>query len=84
MPWHNLYLSDQKILKTKFNQIKLVNINEIFSTYYFISRVLNAALSKKINKSPRYNDLLNIIGWLLPQETIKNFSQLKIYKFNKK
>ena len=84
MPWHNLYLDDQKILKTKFNQIKLVNINEIFSTYYFISRVLNAAVSKKINKSPRYNDLLNIIGWLLPQETIKNFSQLKIYKFKKK
>mgnify|MGYP001232535496 CR=1 FL=1 len=84
MPWHNLYLDDQKILNTKFKKIKLVKIYEIFSTYYFISRVLNAAMSKKLNKSPRYNDLLNIIGWLLPQQTVKNFSQLKIYKFKKK
>tara|TARA_B100000989_G_scaffold228057_1_gene175129 strand:- start:371 stop:1120 length:750 start_codon:yes stop_codon:yes gene_type:complete len=76
-PWHNLYFDDVKIKSTKFSGIKLLNIKELFSTYYFISRVLNAAISKK----PSYNDLLNLIGWKLPQELIKNFSQLRLYEF---
>ena len=76
-PWHNLYFDDVRIKSTKFSGIKLLNIKELFSTYYFISRVLNAAISKK----PSYNDLLNLIGWKLPQELIKNFSQLRLYQF---
>ena len=76
-PWHNLYLNDMKIKNTKFSGIKLVNIKELFSTYYFTSRVLNAVLTKK----PSYNDILNLTGWKLPQNLIKNFSQLKLYEF---
>ena len=37
-PWHNLYLDDKKIIKTKFKNIRLLEIKELFSTYYFISR----------------------------------------------
>ena len=77
-PWHNLYLEDSKINKTNFNGLKLVNIKELFSTYYFTSRVLNAA----INPKPTYNDLLNLTGWKLPQNTIEGFSQLRLYEFN--
>ena len=77
-PWHNLYLEDSKIKKTNFNGLKLVNIKELFSTYYFTSRVLNAA----INSKPSYNDLLNLTGWKLPQNTIEGFSQLRLYEFN--
>ena len=77
-PWHNLYLEDSKIKKTNFNGLKLVNIKELFSTYYFTSRVLNAA----INPKPSYNDLLNLTGWKLPQNTIEGFSQLRLYEFN--
>ena len=76
-PWHNLYLEDSKIKKTNFNGLKLVNIKELFSTYYFTSRVLNAA----INPKPHYNDLLNLKGWKLPQNTIEGFSQLRLYEF---
>ena len=79
-PWHNLYLDDSKIKKTNFNGLKLVNIKELFSTYYFTSRVLNAA----INPKPRYNDLLNLTGWKLPQNAIEGFSQLRLYEFNTK
>ena len=82
-PWHNLYLDDKKIMKTKFKNIKLLEIKELFSTYYFISRTLNAALAKKKKKVPKYNDILNIIGWRLPQNIIRNFSQLKLYEFKK-
>ena len=76
-PWHNLYLNDFKMKKTKFSGIKLTNIKELFSTYYFTSRVLNAA----INKNPSYDDALNKIGWKLPQNLVENFSQLKLYEF---
>ena len=82
-PWHNLYLDDKKIIKTKFKNIRLLEIKELFSTYYFISRTLNAALAKKKKKVPKYNDILNIIGWRLPQNIIRNFSQLKLYEFKK-
>ena len=79
-PWHNLYLEDSKLKKTNFSGIKLVDIKELFSTYYFTSRVLNAA----INPKPSYNDLLNLTGWKMPQNTIKGFSQLRLYEFKSK
>ena len=79
-PWHNLYLEDKKLKKTKFKGIKFVKIEELFSTYYFTSRVLNAA----INPKPSYNDLLNLKGWKLPQNIIKGFSQLRLYRFETK
>ena len=76
-PWHNLYLDDMKIKKTNFKGLTLVNITELFSTYYFTSRVLNAAIKKK----PAYSDLLNLTGWKLSQNLIKGFSQLRLYEF---
>ena len=79
-PWHNLNLDDTKIKKTKFKGIQLLNITELFSTYYFTSRVLNAA----INHKPKYNDLLNLNGWKLSQNLIKGFSQLRLYEFKLK
>ena len=79
-PWHNLYLDDSKIEKSFFQGIKLVEIKELFSSYYFTSRVLNAA----INSKPNYHDPLNMIGWKLPQNLIKGFSQLKLYTFKTK
>ena len=79
-PWHNLYFEDAKIKQTIFKSIKLVNIKELFSTYYFTSRVLNAA----INQKPSYNNLLNLTGWKLPQNLVEGFSQLKLYEFKSK
>lgn len=76
-PWHNLYLDDKIIKKTNFAKIKLIKIEELFSTYYFTSRVLNASINKKIS----YEDPLNLVGWQLPQDLIKGFSQLRLYEF---
>ena len=83
MPWHNLYLDDKKILNTKFKKIKLVKIHELCSTYYYYSRVINAALSKKESRKPKYKDHLNLLGWRASQDLIKGFSQLKMYEFKK-
>ena len=79
-PWHNLYFNDDKIRKTNFKGVKLVKIKELFSTYYFTSRVLNAATNQK----PNYNDLLNLTGWKLPQDLVEGFSQLRLYEFKVK
>ena len=79
-PWHNLYFDDLKVKQTVFKGIKLTKIKEVFSTYYFTSRVLNAATNKK----PSYNDLLNLTGWMLPQDLIRGFSQLRLYIFKSK
>ena len=76
-PWHNLYFDDLKIKQTRFDGIKLIDIKELFSTYYFTSRVLNAVRNPK----PSYNDLLNLAGWKLPQNLIEGFSQLRLYEF---
>ena len=81
MPWHNLYLDDKKIINSKFKKIKLKKIHEIFSTYYFMSRIINAINSKQLKRKPQYNDKLNLTGWSLPQNLIKGFSQLKVYEF---
>jgi ubiquinone/menaquinone biosynthesis C-methylase UbiE len=83
-PWHNLYLDDNRVIGSKFKNIKLVNIHELFSTYYFLSRVINAIQNKKNNTQPKYSDALNLVGWKLPQNLTDGFSQLKLYQFKSK
>jgi len=83
-PWHNLYLDDKKITDCKYKNIKLLKIHELFSTYYFLSRIVNA-YQNKLNKLPsNYDDDLNLLGWKLPQNITKEFSQLKLYQFKLK
>ena len=80
-PWHNLYLDDKKIINYKYKKIRLIKIQELFSTYYFLSRIINA-YQNKLNMLPsKYDDDLNLLGWKLPQDTTKGFSQLKLYQF---
>ena len=80
-PWHNLYLDDNKIINCKYKKIKLIRIQELFSTYYFLSRIINA-YQNKLNMLPsKYDDDLNLLGWKLPQDVTKGFSQLKLYQF---
>ena len=81
MPWFNLYLNDKKIISTKFKKIKLVKIQELFSTYFFVSRVINAYHNEKNNSKPKYNDHINLGAWKLPQKLTEGFSQLKLYIF---
>ena len=65
-------------------KIKLFKIHELFSTYYFLSRIINA-YQNKLNMLPStYNDALNLLGWKLPQDITKGFSQLKLYQFKLK
>ena len=83
-PWHNLYFNDDQLKKFKFKNVKLTFMHDFTSTYYFVSRIINAIEKQKKKKIPKYNDLLNIIGWNLNENLIKGFSQTKIYEFRPK
>lgn len=81
--WHNVYINDIKIRRTSFKNLKLIKIEELFSTYYFFSRVLNALFCSFFRLEPRYDDLINRIGWFLPQNFLKSYSRERIYFFKK-
>ena len=55
-----------------------------YSLLYFLSRIINA-YQNKLNMLPsKYDDALNLLGWKLPQDVTKGFSQLKLYQFKLK
>ena len=82
-PWHNTYFEDKKIKRYKFRNIKFVKFHEFTSTYYFISRIINALWAKN-EKEKIFNKSINKLGMSLNQRLIPGFSQNKIYEFSKR
>ena len=82
--WHNCYIDDKKFLKVKFKKLKLYKIKNLFSTYYFFSRVINGFFKHVLKSQPRYDDFINKIGWYLPQKILTNYSRERIYLFKNK
>lgn len=82
MPWHNLYINDEIFKKEKFKYLKLINIYNFTSTYYFCSRIVNALVSKIKNRKPSNNDNLSKIGWQI-KNIDQDFSQTKIFHFKR-
>jgi ubiquinone/menaquinone biosynthesis C-methylase UbiE len=65
-PWHNRYLRDQEVADLKIQGAVLEAVEDYSSTYYFISRVLNAALARNANREPEYESELNLLAPHLP------------------
>lgn len=66
-PWHNRYFREEEVEDlSKSEKINLVEINHFSSTYYFLSRVINAALASQNNKAPSYDSPLNKLALSLP------------------
>ena len=82
-PWHNSYLKDKKIQNIKTSKLKFLRTHEFTSSFYFISRVLNAYITKK-NKKNFFDKALNEVALKMDQGLIKGFSQNKIFEFEKK
>ena len=82
--WHNCYIDDKKFLKVKFKKLKLYKIKNLFSTYYFFSRVINGFFKYVLKSQPNYDDFINKIGWYLPQNILANYSRERLYLFKKK
>lgn len=82
-PWHNVYFKDSIIINKNFKKLKLKSIYPFLSTWYFVSRVINAVVAKKLKKNPDNNDFLSKISYLLPQDITPDFSQTKVFEFIK-
>lgn len=81
-PWHNRYIIEEEILELNNSGIiKLVEINDFSSTYYFLSRIVNAALALQSNQPPSYDSPINKLALHLPP--IGNMGQGKIWVWEK-
>ncbi|CAL61304.1 conserved hypothetical protein, putative SAM-dependent methyltransferases [Herminiimonas arsenicoxydans] len=65
-PWHNRYFRDSELAQFSEPKVTLEGINHYSSTYYFLSRVVNAALASKAGKEPEYDSEVNQLALSLP------------------
>lgn len=64
-PWHNLYLDESKILPAAEGLFELERVEHFASTYYLLSRVMNAKLTPE-GEDPDYLSPVNLIAADLP------------------
>jgi len=76
-PWHNRYLRNSEIEQMKLADVELEDVNDFSSTYYFLSRVVNAWLASQNGKEPNYESPVNQLALKLP--AIGNLGQTKIW-----
>ena len=65
-PWHNRYLRDTELATVRMPGIRIEAVRHYSSTYYFLSRVVNAALAAGEGKAPEYESLVNRLALALP------------------
>ena len=84
-PWHNLYLDDNVLKNHKFKNVNLKKIENFTSNFYFITRIIYAAYAKLKKTKVNFTDPLNIIASSIKSEILnEDFSQIKLYTFEKK
>src|SRR5919108_2462116 len=80
-PWHNRYLRDAELNQIALTGVKLDNINYYSSTYYFLSRVVNASLAAEQGNEPDYDAPINRLALQLP--SIGELGQGRIWLWRK-
>jgi len=80
-PWHNRYLLDSEIEQCIIPGIKLETTEHFTSTYYFLSRVVNAWLAAQEDLEPDYNAPVNQLALKLPP--IGELAQTRIWLWRK-
>jgi ubiquinone/menaquinone biosynthesis C-methylase UbiE len=65
-PWHNRYLRDAEIEQASLPGITLEAMSFYSSTYYFLSRVVNAWLAAQRGEEPEYEAPVNQLALRLP------------------
>ena len=76
-PWHNRYLRDIEVENYAITGVELECMEHFTSTYAFLSRVVNAWLSKNEGRDPSYDAPVNRLALELPQ--IGQFGQTKLW-----
>ncbi len=65
-PWHNVYIDDDKLEKESL-PFELVERLDFSSTYYFLSRVVNAKMAQMNGSVPDYDSPVNKWALSLPK-----------------
>jgi ubiquinone/menaquinone biosynthesis C-methylase UbiE len=66
VPWHNRYLKDSELQTLSVQGVTLEKVIFHSSTYYFLSRVVNAWLAAREGKEPDYDSPVNELALQLP------------------
>jgi hypothetical protein len=80
-PWHNRYLKDAEVAKLAIPGIKLEEVRDFSSTYYFLSRVVNVWMAAREGKEPEYDAPVNQLALELP--AFGNIGQTRIWAWRK-
>jgi ubiquinone/menaquinone biosynthesis C-methylase UbiE len=80
-PWHNRYLIEAEIEQYSVPGVRLEGAVNFTSTYYFLSRVVNARLAMLESMEPFYDAPINQLALQLP--SIGDFGQTKIWLWRK-
>lgn len=81
-PWHNLYFRENDLNNHEFKNAILQLIESFTSTYYFLSRVINAWQAEQDNVEPSYDAPINQLANLLP--VIGDIGQTKLWVWKQK
>jgi SAM-dependent methyltransferase len=76
-PWHNTYFREENLRSVNVAGVALADILPFSSTYYFLSRVVNAALAAQAGQQPSYDSPVNRLALKLPP--IGDFAQTKLW-----
>ena len=66
-PWHNLYFNINDVSTLQTDDFFIEKIEEVSSTYYFISRVIYAKQVTVQCEEPSYDSEINLLSAQLPQ-----------------
>lgn len=80
-PWHNRYICENEVENLHLEGAILEKVEKFSSTYYFISRVINAWMAKEEGKEPAYDSPLNKLALKLPP--MGDVGQTKIWVWRK-
>ena len=67
----------------EFKYLKFIKIHEFSSSFYFITRVLNA-LNSKLRKKKEFDENIIQTAYYLDQNFIPGYSQNVVFEFLKK
>jgi ubiquinone/menaquinone biosynthesis C-methylase UbiE len=81
-PWHNRYMRDSEIADFSVPGVTLEDVNYYSSTYYFLSRIVNAAIAAHTGAEPDYESPINQLALKLP--SIGNLGQGRIWVWRRK
>ena len=80
-PWHNRYFRDAELEQVSFPGLTLESIKYYSSTYYLLSRVVNAWLAAQEGKEPDYDAPVNQLA--LKMASVGDLGQGRIWLWRK-